>query len=132
MSDQVDMPNAIDYVVERRLHEARTDDIRLLSQQQTLGGGDIRRQDMPFVSNRMDFSRVGAMVMYPIPKAQSLAVEFAYGIHAGRPERGAGHHIHDRPSVHVQREARAMRKRAHAFLLADRRRDGADARRAPA
>ena len=27
-----------------------------LSQQQTLGGGDIRRQDMPFVSNRMNFS----------------------------------------------------------------------------
>ena len=30
------------------------------SQQDTRGGGDIRRQDMPFVSNRMDFSRVDA------------------------------------------------------------------------
>jgi hypothetical protein len=29
------------------------------SQQTTLGGGDIRRQDMPFVSNRMNLSRIG-------------------------------------------------------------------------
>ena len=38
------------------------------AQQRTQGGGDIRRQDMPFVSNRMDFSKLGGMVMYPIPK----------------------------------------------------------------
>ena len=49
MSDQVDMPNVFDYVAERRVHEERADDRRLrFSQQQTLGGGDIRRQDMPF------------------------------------------------------------------------------------
>ena len=30
------------------------------SQQITLGGDDIRRQDMPFVSNRMNSSRVDA------------------------------------------------------------------------
>ena len=35
------------------------------SQQRTQGGGDIRRQDMPFVSNRMNFSKVGGMVMFP-------------------------------------------------------------------
>jgi len=35
-----------------------------LSQQRTLGGGDIRRQDMPFVSNRMNFVKLGALVMY--------------------------------------------------------------------
>jgi hypothetical protein len=48
------------------------------SQQHTLGGGDIRRQDMPFVSNRMNFSRVGGMVMAPIPKLDELRVQFAY------------------------------------------------------
>ena len=32
---------------------------------------------MPFVSNRMDFFRVGAMVMHPVPKLQPLAFEFA-------------------------------------------------------
>lgn len=35
--------------------------------QRTRGGGDIRRQDMPFLSNRVNSSRVGAMAMYPIP-----------------------------------------------------------------
>ena len=49
-----------------------------MSQQRTLGGGDIRRQDMPFVSNRMNFSRVGAMGMYPIPKLTHLQLQFAY------------------------------------------------------
>ena len=48
-------------------------------QQRTLGGGDIRRQDIPFVSNRMNFSKVGAMVMYPVPKLRDLAFQFAYG-----------------------------------------------------
>ena len=38
------------------------------SQQNTLGGGDIRRQDMPFVSNQMNFSKLDAMVMYTLPK----------------------------------------------------------------
>jgi hypothetical protein len=38
------------------------------SEQATLGGGDIRRQDMPFVSNRMNVSRLDALVMYSLPK----------------------------------------------------------------
>jgi len=36
-------------------------------QQYTLGGGDIRRQDMPFVSNRMNFVRVDGLVSYALP-----------------------------------------------------------------
>ena len=48
------------------------------SQQRTLGGGDIRRQDMPFVSNRMNLRSWAAMVMYPIPKLRSLAVQSSY------------------------------------------------------
>lgn len=46
-------------------------------QQATLGGGDIRRQDMPFCSNRMDFTRVEALVMYYLPKARRLALRAA-------------------------------------------------------
>ena len=77
MSDQADMPNVIDYLgsagyMKRGLMAAAT-----FSLQRTLGGGDIRRQDMPFVSNRMNFFRGGAMVMYPVPKLQPLAVQFA-------------------------------------------------------
>jgi hypothetical protein len=57
--------------------------------QNTLGGGDIRRQDMPFVSNRMNFLKVGAVVMYYLPKPKGLAVraQFSYtasGINVGQ------------------------------------------------
>ncbi len=42
--------------------------------QDTLGGADIRRQDMPFVSNNMDFDKSGLLVMYYLPKPKGLAV----------------------------------------------------------
>lgn len=48
-----------------------------LTQQRTLGGADIRRQDMPFVSNRMDFVKLDAGAMYQLPK--SLGVRVAVG-----------------------------------------------------
>jgi hypothetical protein len=78
LTDQVDMPNVADYAasggyLKRGLMAAFS-----LSQQKTLGGGDIRRQDMPFVSNRMNFSRVGGMVMAPVPKLRDLAFRFDY------------------------------------------------------
>jgi len=47
------------------------------SRQDTRGGGDIRRQDMPFVSNNMDFSRLQAMVRYTLPRPADLAVQVA-------------------------------------------------------
>ncbi len=43
----------------------------------TLGGGDIRRQDMPFVSNRMNLSRVELLAMYYLPKSRRLALRAA-------------------------------------------------------
>jgi Putative MetA-pathway of phenol degradation len=60
-----------------------------LSTQNTLGGGDIRRQDMPFVSNRMDFVKAGATALYYLPKPKGLAVRalFSYtlsGINVGQ------------------------------------------------
>lgn len=48
------------------------------SAQHTEGGGDIRRQDAPFVSNRMNFSKLGATLMYPLPKLRPLAFALAY------------------------------------------------------
>jgi hypothetical protein len=47
------------------------------TKQVTQGGGDIRRQDTPFVSNRMNFSKVGGMVMIPLPKFDKFSVELA-------------------------------------------------------
>ena len=73
------------------------------SQQQTLGGGDIRRQDMPFPSNRMNFIKVGGMVMYPVPKLRALAFQFSYAYTAHGPERRAGQFVHHRFALHVQR-----------------------------
>jgi hypothetical protein len=46
----------------------------VLTRQRTLGGGDIRRQDMPFVSNRMDFTRVDGRVQYQLPMFKVVTV----------------------------------------------------------
>jgi hypothetical protein len=43
--------------------------------QRTLGGGDIRRQDMPFVSNRMDFTMGHAELMYFLPGMSGLRLD---------------------------------------------------------
>ena len=45
-----------------------------LTQQNTLGGGDIRKQDMPFVSNRMNFLKLGVLGMYYLAKPKNVAV----------------------------------------------------------
>jgi len=44
------------------------------SQQRTQGGGDIRRQDMPFLSDRMNQSRIGAQVLWALPPAKDLSL----------------------------------------------------------
>ena len=79
LTSDVDMPNVFDYVLSggylRRGLMANV----LFAQQRTLGGGDIRRQDMPFVSNRMNFDKVGGMVMWALPKKlRSLSVQGTY------------------------------------------------------
>jgi hypothetical protein len=77
MSDEVDMPNALDYVASAGYMKGRLMTAASWSQLRTLGGGDIRRQDMPFVSNRMNFSRLGAMIMAPVPKLRTLRFQVA-------------------------------------------------------
>jgi len=47
----------------------------MLVAQRTLGGGDIRRQDMPFVSNRMNFTAAHAEVMYFLPGLSGLRLD---------------------------------------------------------
>jgi hypothetical protein len=46
-----------------------------ISWQRTLGGGDIRRQDMPFVSNRMNATAAHADVMYFLPGVSNLRLD---------------------------------------------------------
>lgn len=77
MSDKAEMPRVAEYMggVGYMKNDFMT--MASFSLQRTLGGGDIRRQDMPFVSNRMNALRVAGMVMYPLPKLQPFAVQFS-------------------------------------------------------
>ena len=73
-SDEVKMPDLFDvFVALGYLKNGLQAELNYI-QTNTLGGGDIRRQDMPFVSNRMNAIRLGATVMYYLPKPKGLAV----------------------------------------------------------
>jgi hypothetical protein len=73
-SDEVKMPNVFDYIINVGFRKKGLQLDVSYNQQNTLGGGDIRRQDMPFVSNRMNYSKVGFLVMYYLPNIKALAV----------------------------------------------------------
>jgi hypothetical protein len=85
MTNEVKMPNVFDLMVTSGYLKGPLQAEVSYTLQNTLGGGDIRRQDMPFVSNKMNFSKIGALVMYYLPKPKHLAVRgsFAYTV-AGR------------------------------------------------
>ncbi|MDF1503643.1 hypothetical protein [Roseisolibacter sp. H3M3-2] len=67
LSDEVAMPDVVDWSATAGWQARGLRVPVTLAGQRTLGGGDIRRQDMPFVSNRMDFTRVQAQAAYQIP-----------------------------------------------------------------
>jgi hypothetical protein len=72
LTNKVVMPNVLDYTLTAGMSRGRWRIPLSLVQQRTLGGGDIRRQDMPFVSNRMDFTKLDGGVMYALPKNFSI------------------------------------------------------------
>lgn len=76
-TDEVRMPNMLDYKIDIGYHKGPIQGELTYTQMNTLGGGDIRRQDMPFVSNRMNAKRVGALVMYYLPFAHNIGVRAA-------------------------------------------------------
>lgn len=78
LTSDVDMPNVVDGIASAGYARNGLMAEAFYSQQRSQGGGDIRRQDMPFVSNRMNFAKVGGEVMYPIPKLRSLVFQFSY------------------------------------------------------
>lgn len=80
LTNQVQMPNVFDYVTSAGwLSRARMLQVSFF-QQRTQGGGDIRPQDMPFVSNMMNLSRVTGLLMYPMPGVlHNLSYQFSYG-----------------------------------------------------
>jgi hypothetical protein len=77
LTDQVAMPDVLDYTFRAGYMSPRWMIPVSYSRQDTRGGGDIRRQDMPFVSNNMDFSRLEVMAMYTLPRPANLAVRVA-------------------------------------------------------
>ncbi len=74
ITNEVKMPNVFDLFVASGYQKGSLQAELSYTLQNTLGGSDIRRQDMPFVSNKMNFSKVGALVMYYLPKPKNLAV----------------------------------------------------------
>jgi hypothetical protein len=78
LTNQVVMPNVLDYTLTAGIDRGNWRIPVSLVQQRTLGGGDIRRQDMPFVSNRMDFVRLGGGVMYALPANLSINLGAAH------------------------------------------------------
>jgi len=77
LSDQVAMPNVFDYRLSVGYIGGSLQVPISFTGQSTRGGGDIRRQDMPFVSNKMDYSKIEAMVMYYLPHAKNLSLQVA-------------------------------------------------------
>lgn len=74
LSNEVAMPDVAQYGFTAGYQQGRLCLPVSLSWQRTQGGGDIRRQDMPFVSNRMDFARIDGMVMYNLPSPRDVSV----------------------------------------------------------
>jgi len=76
LTNEVAMPNVLENTVGVGFRSGRWQVPLAVVQQRTLGGGDIRRQDMPFVSNRMDFVRLEGAVMYALPVPNNLSIRF--------------------------------------------------------
>ncbi|MES3033554.1 MAG: hypothetical protein V4813_06105 [Gemmatimonadota bacterium] len=77
LSNEVQMPDVRDMMLTVGYQRRGLVVPVTFTQQRTLGGGDIRRQDMPFVSNRMNFSRLDARVQYTLPRLPGVV------LHAG-------------------------------------------------
>ena len=80
MINQVAMPNVFNGIVNAGYLKNGLMAQVTFARQNMDGGGDIRRQDAPFVSNRVNYSNVGGMVMYSLPilNPRSLAFKFQF------------------------------------------------------
>jgi hypothetical protein len=66
------MPNQFEFGFAAGYRRNDTTLVATYTQQQTRGGGDIRPQDVPFVSNRVNFSKVGGTLTVPLPRVHAL------------------------------------------------------------
>ena len=75
-SNQVEMPSLMGYNV--RLGYRKDADLVLeavLDGFNTIGGYDMRKNEMPFLSNKMDATRIGFNVKIPIPKIRDQSFD---------------------------------------------------------
>ncbi len=77
MSNEVALPDVFDYTVSAGWSKGGWHLPVSFTQQSTLGGGDIRRQNMPFVADRMNFSKVEALAMVTLPRTRNLSFKLA-------------------------------------------------------
>ena len=75
LSDEVEMPDMASYNIRTGIRTFRFVAEAFFQQNYTLGGFDIRRNDMPFPSNRMDASIVGVHFKYVLKKLPNLSME---------------------------------------------------------
>jgi hypothetical protein len=74
-SDQVAMPDMHEVAFSAGYQRGRLLAPLTWTKTVTRGGSDIRRQDMPFVSNKMDASRLEGSVLYYLPPHERLGVK---------------------------------------------------------
>lgn len=78
LSNEVAMPNSFEYAVGGGYRKNDTTLVATYTHHDTRGGGDIRQQDMPFVSNRQNYSRIGGTVTIPFPRITDLQYWMIY------------------------------------------------------
>ena len=74
-SNQVAMPDVFSYNIRLGWRYGADKYFELLADRiNTLGGFDMRKNDMPFLSNNMEAFRVGVNIKYPIPVVNGLSI----------------------------------------------------------
>jgi len=71
-SNQVDMPNVSNWLVSTGYRSLKLNIEAILSQTTTQGGFDIRKNDMPFPSNRMNMTTIGGLAKYSFENVTGL------------------------------------------------------------
>ncbi len=107
------MPDVIDYTFRAGYWKHGLYAARLLHAEITLGGSDIRRQDVPFVSNRMNASRLDALAMYYLKKPRNFVVRLGASYDDQRAQRREVDDVPGRPPLHLQVLGTGTDMRAH-------------------
>lgn len=84
LGDEVALPDVFEYTLGTGYRAGRIHLPLSVTRQRTLGGSDIRRQDMPFVANRMDFVRLDAGAGYALPRTNLTLTAGAGHVLRGR------------------------------------------------